>query len=178
MIKAKNFYIRKTGKLGFELLCKEKKLLLTGVYGSFAVQLCFPLVYYKEQKKLLFKTNNQTRLSFARLYHYSLFQFAVGLLIAYKKQLSIVGIGYQVVIENEKNLVFNLGFSHSLRIKIPNFVQIECPKPRIIKLKAMNYQKLTNFACVLKNLRLPSIYKQKGIYFLGESINLKQGKKT
>lgn len=172
------FYIREQTKLKLQLLPRKKQLMVLGKWGCLALPLYFPLVYMKEEKKLLLITSYKTKLSFIRLYHILLLQSAIGVLVSYKKQLTIVGIGYQVEIEDNKFLVFKLGYSHLVRVKIPFYVDIECPKPRIIKLRGIHYQKISNFACMLRRLRLPFTYKEKGIYFLGESVTLKQGKKT
>jgi len=71
-----------------------------------------------------------------------------------------------------------LGFSHQVNVEVPSCVTVSCPKPRILLLKGISLQKINNFSAVLRRLKLPSAYKEKGIYYLGETFSLKQGKKT
>jgi len=108
-------------------------------------------------------------------------QAALGVLLGYRRQLNVVGIGYQVAVEKKDvstYLVFKLGFSHQVNIEVPSYISVSCPKPRILLIKGINLQKLNNFAAVLRRLKLPSPYKEKGIYYSGEKLSLKQGKKT
>jgi large subunit ribosomal protein L6 len=155
--------------------------MLKGPLGSFLYPLVSPLVYLKKEKKLFFSNDTLLKKSLKKLSHLILIQSSLGVLIGYRCQLNIVGIGYQASIEKLDNLsilVLKLGFSHQIKINIPKYLEISCPKPRIIVIKGINLQKIKNFAAMIRKLKLPSAYKEKGIYFLNERLKLKQGKKT
>ena len=75
-------------------------------------------------------------------------------------------------------LVLRLGFSHLVKVNIPDFLFVNCPKPKTVVIKGINLQKVNSFAALLKDLKQPNPYKEKGIYFKDESLKLKPGKKT
>lgn len=179
----KKQFLRQSKNLTLQVLCETKMLSLQGPVGSFLYPLNTPLKYSKIEKKLylLDSLNSDKNRSLSKLYSIMLVQASLGVLLGYRKQLNIVGIGYQASVENVDNLkylVLKLGFSHQVRIRIPDYLEIICPKPRVLILKGLNLQKINNFAAVLRKLKLPFPYKEKGIYFSDERPILKQGKKT
>lgn len=183
MLQLKTHYLRQSKDLKLHLVFDKKKLLLEGPMGSFFYPLNSSIFYEKKEKRLFMSTSSFTneKKSLSNLFHKILLQASLGVLVGYRRQLNIVGIGYQASVETMRDYSFlnlKLGFSHSVRLKIPDYVDVKCPKPRIIILKGINIQKINNFAAFIRKLRVPSVYKEKGIYFLGESSVLKQGKKT
>lgn len=176
-------YLRQPKDLKLSLLCKQQLLSFEGPKGSIVCPLYGELVYSKSEKKLWLKSslNTNKKKAFLKMYQVLLTQAALGVLLGYRRQLNIVGIGYQVTVEKKDvstYLVFKLGFSHQIHIEVPSYVCVHCPKPRILLIQGINLQKLNNFAAVLRRLKLPSPYKEKGIYYFGEKLSLKQGKKT
>lgn len=180
---SKKQYLRQSKDLKLSLLCTQKLLALEGPKGSITYPLYAEFDYSKNEKKLSFTQafSQERKKAFFQMYQLLLTQSALGVLLGYRKQLNLVGIGYQVSVEKKENstcLIFKLGFSHQVNIQVPAYISVICPKPRSLLLKAINLQKLTNFSAVLRRLKLPSVYKEKGIYYLGETVRLKQGKKT
>ena len=183
MSNSKSQYLRQPKDLKLSLLCKQQVLTLEGPKGSIVYPLYGELVYSKPEKKLWLKSPVDTdkKKAFFKMYQVLLTQAALGVLLGYRRQLNVVGIGYQVAVEKKDistYLVFKLGFSHQINIEVPSFVSVSCPKPRILLIQGINLQKLNNFAAVLRRLKLPSPYKEKGIYYFSEKLSLKQGKKT
>lgn len=174
-------FLRQSKSLSLRLSCPNNNLILQGPIGSFLYPLNSPLVYMKKEKKLFLSYSITKDKAISKLLHIMLIQASLGVLLGYRRQLNIVGIGYQASVEKVEGLSFlvlKLGFSHHVRIQIPDYLEVSCPKPRIIVLKGINLQKVNNFASSIRKLKLPSAYKEKGIYFSGERIKLKQGKKT
>jgi large subunit ribosomal protein L6 len=173
-----NYTLRQTKNLDIQILCLEKRILLNGLYGSFIIPIKSPFLYLKKERKIHIQVSSLFGRSLSKLFFLLLLQLSLGVLLGYRKQLNLVGIGYQVEIDNFNVLILKLGYSHLVRIKIPGFLEVLRPKPRIILLKSINLYKLNNFALLLRRLKLPSSYKEKGLYLLGEKVLLKQGKKT
>ncbi|AGI48872.1 50S ribosomal protein L6 (mitochondrion) [Nannochloropsis oceanica] len=183
MFISKKQYLRRSKDLKLNLLCQQKLLSIEGPQGLITYPLYAEFEYSKIEKKLFLTQtfNDERKKAFFQMYQILLTQSALGVLLGYRRQLNIVGIGYQVSIEEKKSsnfLIFRLGFSHQVNVEVPNYVSVFCPKPRVLLLKGINLQKLHNFAAVLRRLKLPSAYKEKGIYYLDETVSLKQGKKT
>ena len=183
MSASNNQYLRQPKDLKLSVLCKQQFLKLEGPKGAMVYPLYSKMTYSKAERKLWIQKNMNTNRSkaFFQMYQLLLNQSALGVLLGYRRQLNIVGIGYQLSIEKKETssyLVFKLGFSHQVNIEVPSYLSVSCPKPRILLIQGINLQKLNNFASVLRGLKLPSTYKEKGIYYLGEKPVLKQGKKT
>lgn len=183
MLVTKSYYLRQSKNLKLYLWCDQKVLFVEGPKGSIIYPLYTEFEYSRLDKKLYLirSLSYEKKKAFFNMYQILLAQSALGVLLGYRRQLNIIGIGYQVSIENFSSsnfLIFKLGFSHQIRIKLPNYIQLSIPKPRILLLKGINLQKLHNFSAILRRLKLPSAYKEKGIYYLGEKVFLKQGKKT
>jgi len=149
-----------------------------GIFGSFYFPLNFPILYRKEEKKLWFCNSSDKKSGFCNLSYILMIQASLGVLIGFRKQLNVVGIGYQVEIKESSVLVLKLGFSHSISVKVPSSLVVTCPKPRILVITGIDLQKVSNFASIIRRLKLPSAYKEKGIYLSGENSPIKQGKKT
>lgn len=183
MCVSKKQYLRQSKDLKLSLYCNQKLLAIEGPKGLITYPLYSELDYSKTEKKLYIAKAFSThkRKAFFQMYQLLLTQAALGVLLGYRRQLNIVGIGYQVSIEKKgftNYLIFKLGFSHQVNVEVPDYVSVSCPKPRILLLKGISLQKINNFSAVLRRLKLPSAYKEKGIYYLGETFSLKQGKKT
>lgn len=164
--------------LNFKIIQKEKIFSVKGFLGSYSFFLHLPLLYLDFSKKLQFYYINEILPNFVNITNIVLCQLFVGIILGYYKIINIVGIGYYVNIKQKTKLVFTLGYSHLVSIQIPNFVVVKSRKRRKISLKSIFLVELNNFASVIKNFKLPSAYKEKGIFFLSEPVTLKQGKKT
>nr|YP_009579068.1 ribosomal protein L6 [Vischeria stellata]QBK36831.1 ribosomal protein L6 [Vischeria stellata] len=164
--------------LNFKVQQKEKFFFVKGFLGAYSFFFNLPVLYLDFSKKLQFYSINEILPNFVNVTNILMSQFFVGLILGYYKIINIVGIGYYVNIKQKTNLVFTLGYSHLVSIQIPNYVVIKSRKRRKISLKSIFLAKLNNFASLIKKFRLPSAYKEKGIFFLYEPVIKKQGKKT
>ena len=72
-------------------------------------------------------------------------------------------------------MVLKLGYSHLISCKIPSNITVIIKK-KLLRLESINYYLLKQISLFLKILRLPDIYKGKGLYTLGNKKLVKQGK--
>ncbi|MDY6968375.1 MAG: 50S ribosomal protein L6 [Spirochaetota bacterium] len=93
----------------------------------------------------------------------------------FEKHLEIVGIGYRATQEN-KSVVFQLGYSHPINFEPPEGITIEVPQPTKILVKGVNKQEVGQVAANIRSLRPPEPYKGKGIRYKDEYIRRKAGK--
>ena len=100
----------------------------------------------------------------------------LGLVQKYSKSLELFGVGFTVS-KVGKNLVFNLGFSHKVVIKIPKFLCVTIEKKKLL-IEGNNFNSVFQFAYYLKSLKPLDAYKGKGIKFEGEVPVLKESKKS
>lgn len=99
-----------------------------------------------------------------------------GLVTPYQKQLALEGVGYRMNLEG-KTIVMNLGFSHEVRVEVPEDLQVSVDK-NSMTISGIDKEKVGQFAASIRAFKKPEPYKGKGIRYVGEYIRRKQGKKS
>ena len=99
----------------------------------------------------------------------------VGVTEGYKKELDVNGVGYRVQ-KQGKDLVMNLGYSHTVVMHDTEDITIEVPNPNKIIILGADKQKVGQFAAEVREKRPPEPYKGKGIKYVDEYIRRKEGK--
>lgn len=94
----------------------------------------------------------------------------------YQKQLALEGVGFKVNLDG-KTLVMNLGFSHDVRMQVPEGIDVVVEK-NTITITGVDKEKVGQFAADVRSKKKPEPYKGKGIRYVGEYIRRKQGKKS
>ena len=94
----------------------------------------------------------------------------------FSRRLEIVGVGYRAAVQN-KILTLQLGYSHDIKVMIPEDIDVACERPTSIEIKGVDKQKVGQLAADIRGLRKPEPYKGKGIRYEGEYILRKEGKK-
>ena len=74
-------------------------------------------------------------------------------------------------------LTLQLGYSHDIKLAIPNDLEVNCTKPTEISISGIDKQKVGQFASEVRALRKPEPYKGKGVRYSDEVIRRKEGKK-
>ena len=94
----------------------------------------------------------------------------------FEKKLMINGVGYTAEVKG-KDIVLNLGFSHSIVMQIPDELNIETKKGEIT-IKSHNKETLGQFASKIRLKKPAEPYKGHGIHYSDEYVIRKQGKKA
>ena len=89
--------------------------------------------------------------------------------------MSFLSNNFFVVYEG-KEIILNLGYSHSVNIEIPEEISVEVVKNTTVNLKSCNKELLGLFAANIRSWRHPEPYKGKGILYKNEQIIRKAGK--
>ena len=100
----------------------------------------------------------------------------LGVSEGYNKNLEINGVGYRAAIDGNI-LTLQLGYSHDIKLAIPEDLEVKCVKPTEISISGINKQRVGQFASEIRRLRKPEPYKGKGIKYQEEVIRRKEGKK-
>ena len=98
-----------------------------------------------------------------------------GVTEGFKKELDIVGIGYRAELKG-KQVVSALGYSHPIVFDIPNGIEIAIDKQTHITVTGADRQLVGQVAAVIRRMRKPDPYKQKGVRYTGEVLKKKVGK--
>jgi large subunit ribosomal protein L6 len=99
-----------------------------------------------------------------------------GVAKGYSKQLNIVGVGYKVALKG-KDLVLNLGHSHSIDYPAPKGIEFEVDgKKNTIVIKGSNKEVVGQTTAEIRSFRPPEPYKGKGVMYSTERVKRKAGK--
>ncbi len=91
------------------------------------------------------------------------------------KGLEIVGIGFRAELRGS-SVIFSLGFSHPIEYPIPDGIEVKIEKQTKISVSGVDRQQVGQVAAVMRGLKPPDPYKNKGIRYAGEALKKKAGK--
>ena len=94
----------------------------------------------------------------------------------FKKNLQIEGIGYRAELSG-RELKLSIGFSHPVKVSIPEGITVAVEK-NIISVSGADKEQVGEFSASVRALKKPEPYKGKGIRYEGEVVREKQGKKA
>lgn len=97
-----------------------------------------------------------------------------GVTKGFEKKLEVNGVGFRVASSNNE-LTMSLGFSHEVKYKAPEGVNVTNDKMTII-VSGIDKQKVGQVAAEIRALKKPEPYKGKGIKYADEVILRKAGK--
>ena len=98
----------------------------------------------------------------------------LGVSDGFKKELEIVGVGYQANIQG-KRLHLQLGYSHDIYFDLPNDIKATADRTSIT-IEGADKQLVGLVASKIRSFRSPEPYKGKGIRYKDEYVRIKQGK--
>ena len=105
----------------------------------------------------------------------ALLQNAVdGITKGFEKKLEVNGVGFRVASSNNE-LTMSLGFSHEVKYKAPEGVNVSNDKMTIV-VSGIDKQKVGQVAAEIRSLKKPEPYKGKGIKYADEVLLRKAGK--
>jgi len=99
-----------------------------------------------------------------------------GVTTPFEKKLIVEGIGFKSDVSG-KELVLALGFSHEIKVAIPEELTVTAEK-NVITITGIDKELVGKFAGQVKSFKKPEPYKGKGIRYEGEIIRRKQGKRA
>ena len=178
-----NYYMSRIGKLpikvpaNVDINLNGSEIVVKGQFGT--LQNLIPEVLQVEENDgtLIVSLKNQTRTNRALhgLYRTLIHNMVIGVSEQFKITLNLQGVGYRATVQGQ-SLVLNLGYSHPVKIEIPNGVSVEVVKNTTINIKACDKENLGLFAAQIRSWRPPEPYKGKGILYEGEIVRRKAGK--
>lgn len=99
----------------------------------------------------------------------------IGVTQGYKKELSIVGVGYKAAIAGQK-LTLNLGYSHPIVYEIPAGVKVTVTDSTKVAVEGPDKQLVGEVSARIRRFKKPEPYKGKGVRYVDEHITIKPGK--
>ena len=98
----------------------------------------------------------------------------IGVSHGFERKLEVNGVGYRVQVQGQE-LQLSLGFSHPVKYRLPQGVQVSVEQ-NVITISGIDKQKVGQVAAEIRALKKPEPYKGKGIKYLEERIIRKSGK--
>ncbi|HBP86411.1 MAG TPA: 50S ribosomal protein L6 [Nitrospirales bacterium] len=93
----------------------------------------------------------------------------------FQETLEVMGVGYRAQIQGSE-LSFSIGYAHPVSMKLPKGVEASVDKQTSISLKSIDKRMVSLVAAQIRSLKVPDVYKQKGIKYVGEALRKKAGK--
>jgi large subunit ribosomal protein L6 len=99
----------------------------------------------------------------------------IGTSQGFVRDLEIHGVGFKAAVQG-KVLKLNLGFSHDILFDIPEGIKITVADNTKLKVEGIDKQLVGQVASDIRSYYPPEPYKGKGVRYVGEHINRKEGK--
>ena len=153
------------------------EIIVKGKFGSLHTKIPDIIVITQNDKslKVNLKSESQSDSSLHGLYRTLINNMVIGVSEQFQLTLILKGVGYRAAVQG-KEIVLNLGYSHPVKIEIPNEISVEVAQNTTINLKSCDKELLGLFAANIRAWRRPEPYKGKGILYKGEQIIRKAGK--
>ena len=125
--------------------------------------------------KVSLKSEARNLRSLHGLYRTLIHNMVIGVSEQFQVTLILKGVGYRAAIQG-KEMILSLGYSHPVKITIPDSISVEVVQNTTIHLKSCDKELLGLFASNVRAWRRPEPYKGKGILYKDEQIIRKAGK--
>jgi large subunit ribosomal protein L6 len=154
----------------------NESVTVKGAKGTLSLPLKSGVTIEQKDKSLQVKFASELERPQAGATRAHIANMIVGVTKGYEKKLELQGVGYRASVQG-KVLNLTLGFSHPVNFDVPEGITIETPSQTEILIKGIDRQKVGQVAAEIRDVRPPEPYKGKGVRYVGEKIELKEGKK-
>ena len=158
--------------------CNESEIVVKGKFGTLQKNIPDEINVVHDTGKITVSLKEETKnvRALHGLYRTLINNMVIGVSKQFDLTLTLKGVGYRAAVQG-KEIVLNLGYSHPVKIEIPNNISVEIVQNTTINLKSCDKELLGLFAANIRTWRQPEPYKGKGILYDQEEIVLKKGKK-
>ena len=157
--------------------CTGVNVTVKGKFGTLQTQIPDTIEVQKKENVIKINVVDNVRniKSLHGLYRTLINNMIVGVSEQFNLTLILKGVGYRAIVQG-KEIVLSLGYSHPVKIKIPENISVEVSKNTTINLKSCDKELLGLFASNIRAWRKPEPYKGKGILYQNEQLIRKVGK--
>ena len=153
------------------------EMSVKGKFGTLEISIPDTIGIQQDENtlKVSLKNNNRNLRSLHGLYRTLINNMIIGVSEQFELTLILKGVGYRAAVQG-KEIVLSLGYSHPVKIDIPETISVEVVQNTTINLKSCDKELLGLFASNIRAWRRPEPYKGKGILYKNEQILRKAGK--
>jgi large subunit ribosomal protein L6 len=153
------------------------KITVKGKFGT--LQTNIPEVIAVEQTEgiinISLKNEKRSFKALHGLFRTIINNMVIGVSEQFQLTLVLKGVGYRALVQADE-IILSLGYSHPVKLKIPETISVEVIQNVTINLKSCDKELLGLFAANIRSWRKPEPYKGKGILYNNEQILRKAGK--
>ena len=172
----------KIGKLPVSLpkevkvLIEKKTVKVVGPKGELELSLPREIELAQEKEEVMVKVKSKSKNSKALhgTVRAHLSNMVKGVTEGWSKELEMVGTGYRSEVSGNE-LVLTVGFSHPVKMKIPEGLTIKSEKTSIM-VEGADKELVGEMAAKIRGIRPPEPYKGKGVKYKDEVVRRKPGK--
>jgi len=153
------------------------EMSVKGKFGTLEISIPDTIGIQQDENtlKVSLKNDNRNLRALHGLYRTLINNMIIGVSEQFELTLILKGVGYRAAVQG-KEIVLSLGYSHPVKIDIPETISVEVVKNTTINLKSCDKELLGLFASNIRAWRRPEPYKGKGILYKNEQILRKAGK--
>ena len=156
---------------------KNSEMNVKGKFGTLQTKIpdIINITHDNGELRVSLKENKKDIKALHGLYRTLINNMVIGVSKQFDITLILKGVGYRGSVQG-KELVLSLGYSHPVKIEIPNEISVEVVQNTTINIKSCDKELLGRFAANIRSWRPPEPYKGKGILYKDEKIIRKAGK--
>jgi len=155
----------------------DSQITVEGKFGTLQTNIPETIGIQKENSllKIILKNEAKDFRSLHGLYRTLINNMVIGVSEQFQLTLVLKGVGYRAAVQGNE-ITLSLGYSHPVKIDIPETIDVEVVQNTTINLKSCDKERLGLFASNIRAWRRPEPYKGKGILYKNEQIIRKAGK--
>ena len=163
---------------GVSVTVLENQIEIKGIFGAFLKTIPSNLSIKIENKQIVLYRTDELKKSYELhgLYRALIQSMILGVSKKFTKELLAEGVGYKFQL-NQNELFLTAGFTHQIKFLIPKELEIKVESPIKISIKGIDKELVGLFAAKIHEIKPPEPYKGKGIFYAGETILRKVGKR-
>lgn len=161
---------------GAEAKIENRKIFIKGPKGELSFSLPFGVKAEIAENKITCGLEDEKAKALWGSSRAIIANMIEGVTSGFEKRLEIEGVGFRASVEAD-NLVLNIGYSHPVKLKIPDGLKAAVEK-NVIIISGVDKNAVGQFAANIRKQKKPEPYKGKGIRYQGEVIRRKLGKKA
>ena len=162
---------------GVEVKVQDAKVLVKGPLGQMEWALT-PGIDAQVEKGVVSVTRANDSVKLRALHGLTRAEISnqiVGVKDGYQRDLEVMGVGYRAQLQGE-DLSFTVGYAHPVFLKMPQGVKATVDKQTFLSLKGIDKRVVSQVAAQIRKMKIPDVYKHKGIRYAGEELRKKAGK--
>lgn len=153
------------------------EVLIEGPKGRLALSYRPEITLRQDEDKIVVSRRGDDKLarSLHGLYRSRLASMVTGVTQGWSKGLELVGVGYRAQGSGD-TLTLSVGYSHPVKVSAPPGITFNLTDNTKITVSGVDKVLVGQVAANIRRVKLPEVYKGKGVRYSGEFVRKKAGK--